>query len=423
MLLIIREGVFLFIAVVFQYLLMERKWSRKKTLAFLIPHVSLVFLLNVVLILNKSYILFFNYFPLTVILPVCIPIVLLSRHKSFKVLFNVLTAIFLAIIIRLSGYFFSSLFSYSVAASLIGQILTFPFVLFYLLRFFRPSYIQILDQLKKGWIIFCLVPLTSYVLIYFLNRYTVYIEGRGESIFTILVSVVGIILYYAAISTFFRQMQLHFTIQNEQNLLKSQITALQNQLNSGKESQEKYGILRHDIRHHTQITASLIATGDTDKAIEYISKFNALLDDTKVPAYCENPTINAVLAYYIENAKKEDIAVKTRLDIPIKIPIDEMELSTVFANAMENARNACRLVPAESHPAIELVCVKKQHFVFECANTFVGTIVFDESGIPVSQMNEHGIGTKSIVAFVKKHNAILDYQVDGNIFRMRILIS
>jgi hypothetical protein len=133
--------------------------------------------------------------------------------------------------------------------------------------------------------------------------------------------------------------------------------------------------------------------------------------------------INAVLSYYMESARKEGIQVSTRLDIPQKLPVDEMELSSALANAMENARNACRLMPPGTEPSIELVCVSRQQFVFECANTFSGRIDFDKKGCPVSRMDEHGIGTKSIAAFARKHNAILDYQTEGGIFRMRILMQ
>lgn len=422
MLIILREGVFLFTSIVFQYLLLEKSYSRKKTLAFLIPCVSLVFLLNALFLINQNFILFFRFYPLAVILPVSILFFSLSKYKGFKVLFNILTAAFLGIVMRISGYLFSSLFAYSDVSSIIGQILAFPIILYLLLKVFRPPYMQILNQLKSVWSNLCLFLLAMIVLIYVLDWYPVNITGSPASVLSVLIAIFAIFLFYSVVCTFFRQMQQHFTMQNKQNLLKMNIAALQSQLISDKACQEKLKIMQHDIHHHTQIISSLIAGGYTNKTLEYISKFNAFLDDTKFRVYCENPTINAILGYYIENAKNEGIAVKTRLDIPVKIHVDEIELATVFANAIENARNACRQMPPEAKPAIELICVNKQDFIFECSNTYVGVIEFDEKGLPVSRMDEHGIGSKSIAAFAQRHNAILDYQADGNVFRIRILI-
>lgn len=423
MLIIMREGVFLVIGVIFLYLLLEKKFSRKITLFFLIPCVTIVFLFNAIFILGKNPDIFIHAYPFTVVLPVSLPFIVLSRHRGFKMLFNILTALFLGIIIRICGFYFSALFSYSEASSMIGQILAFPVVLFFLLKKMRPPYLEILNQLKKGWANFCLVPLFSHVLIYFLFNHQAFSGSLLKSYIPIVVAISFTIFFYMIMISFFKQIQFQFSMQNEQNLLRTHVAALQKQLNLAKDTQEKMQILRHDSRHHSQALASLIGSGDTDKALAYISQFNASLDDTRVPVYCENPTINAVLSYYIENARKEGITVRTRLDIPLKIPVDEMELSAVFANAVENARNACLKMPPGANPLIELVCVNKQHFVFECSNTFAGKINFDQNGFPYSRMDAHGTGTKSIAAFAKKHNALLDYQIDGSILRFRLTVA
>ncbi len=423
MLVIIREGIFLFIAVVVQYLLLEKKYGVRFTILCLIPCVSIVFLMNAFFILRVNPAIFIHVYPLTVVLPVSLPLILLSKYKGFKVLFNILTALFLGVVIRIIGFYFSALFSYSDFSSMIGQLLAFPFILLFLLKKLRPPYMEIISLLQKGWATFCLVPLFSYVLIYFIYRHPSFEGNRASSYVPILVIIVITILFYLIIISFFSQIQLRLSLQNEQNLLSTQVSSLQSQLFSLKNAEERMQILLHDARHHSQTVASLIGSGEMDKALDYISQFNSSLDDMKVPVYCENPTINAVLSFNIESARKEGITVKTRLDIPLKTSVDAVELSSVIANAMENARNACSLMPPDSKPSIELVCVSRQMFVFECANTYAGKVDFDKDGLPVSRLEDHGIGTKSIAAFARKHNAILDYQADGGIFRMRILLQ
>ena len=112
-----------------------------------------------------------------------------------------------------------------------------------------------------------------------------------------------------------------------------------------------------------------------------------------------------------------------RLDIPEKITVDEVELSTVFANGIENAQQACKKLPVGANKLIEIICVSNPTFVLEIANTCSGSILLDKNGLPVSKDEGHGIGTQSIAAFVKKHNAILDYKMDNSMFRVRILFN
>jgi sensor histidine kinase regulating citrate/malate metabolism len=177
------------------------------------------------------------------------------------------------------------------------------------------------------------------------------------------------------------------------------------------------------MRHYVQNISALLQRGDLKPAMEFIGKTGYILEETKIPKYCENPSVNAILAYHLEAAKKEGVFVKTRLDILEEIPVDAMELSAIFANAIENARNACRRMPEGYAKSIELTCVSRPHFVFECSNTYSGEIQFDKNGMPTASEAGHGIGTKSITAFVKKHNALIDYQANNGIFRLRILLS
>jgi Signal transduction histidine kinase regulating citrate/malate metabolism len=346
----------------------------------------------------------------------------LSKYKGFKILFIYFTVSFLGILIELAGYFISAPFDFSMLVSIFGRIAAIPPLLFVMLKVFRPLYMQMLRRLNKGWSFFCLIPLLSFILLYLLGRYPISIFDHPENIFPMLLVVAITFLVYGVILIFFRQMQRQFDMQSEQQLLKLQVVALQNQSKAIWESEEKTRILRHDMRHYVQNISTLLQAGDIQHAIEFTSKTGNILEEAKITKYCENPSVNAILAYHLEAAKKEGISVKTRLDMG-ETPVDAMELSTVIANAIENARNACRMMPEGSAKSIELVCVSKPHFVFECSNTYSGDVLFDKNGMPSSNVEGHGIGTRSITAFAKKYNALIDYQAGSGIFKLRILLS
>ena len=123
-------------------------------------------------------------------------------------------------------------------------------------------------------------------------------------------------------------------------------------------------------------------------------------------------------------AKSEGISVDTKLDIPEKLPgIDSTELACVFSNAIENARNACRKMPDGTEKILKITCVTKPVLGFEIANSYCQDVEFDKKGLPVSQQKGHGIGTQSIAAFAKKYGAVLDYQAQDGIFKLRIIMN
>lgn len=422
MLTLLRELMIVSIAFIFQYILLESRFKRTKTLIILIAGTICVILLNMAFIVPVDYLLYKKLYPLTVSLPIFIFFMIVSKHKGFLVLFNLLTAVFLCYVTAMFGYLLSKPFQLDITLSIIGQIAAFPLVLLYVLKVFRPLYLLMLDRLKKGWALFCLIPLISYALLYLLTYYPQTLVERPENAYPMALTILLTMIVYGVICFFFQHMKQQFAQESEQQLLQAQVIALQNQSDAVMEMEEKTRILRHDLRHNVHNIGALLTKGDLKTAMEFIGSFDDLLEQADIPQYCDNPIINAILTYYLENSRKEGIEIITRLDVPKKIPVKEMELSTVFANAIENARNACSRIPAGAVKFIEIVCLSKPNFVLEIANSYCNEVLFDKNGLPVSKEAEHGIGTQSIDAFVKKYNAILDYQTDNGVFRLRILL-
>jgi len=48
--------------------------------------------------------------------------------------------------------------------------------------------------------------------------------------------------------------------------------------------------------------------------------------------------------------------------------------------------------------------------------------VLDEDGYPVARGEGHGIGSKSVIAFVKKYDGEMMYKIENGIFRVRLLV-
>ena len=61
--------------------------------------------------------------------------------------------------------------------------------------------------------------------------------------------------------------------------------------------------------------------------------------------------------------------------------------------------------------------------MLEVANTYDGEAQFDSEGLPVARESGHGIGTRSILAFAEKYDAVIDYQADETLFRLRLLVN
>ncbi|MBQ7415646.1 MAG: GHKL domain-containing protein [Oscillospiraceae bacterium] len=68
------------------------------------------------------------------------------------------------------------------------------------------------------------------------------------------------------------------------------------------------------------------------------------------------------------------------------------------------------------HLRIEVKALCKPNFFIMVRNTFDDNIVFDDDGIPQRQEENHGFGTKTMVALCQKVGGFCDFQADGKVF-------
>lgn len=416
-------------ACVFLIELLQSRYERKKTCVILIAGNLGIIAFNYLIYSLLGRELFYTLYPVTTNLISFLLFNSVARYRGFKTLFNILTVMALCCLITVSGTFFSSLFNAppipAALLNLSARIVCFLILLFMIHKRFRTLYFSMLGILDKGWGLYCVIPLSSYAVFYILGVRNI-TQGAANltaDLSTLFFSALTLIAAYGVIGIFFLQIRKQTRQESENQLLKAQISALNNQSKLVADTEDKIRIYRHDMRHYMRSILTLLESNNASSAVDFAKKCDELFEHTKLIEYCENTTVNAILSYYLRGAEQEGIKIQYRLDVPENLPVDAVELSTVFANAIENARSACRKMPEGEQRIIELTCVSRPHFIFEIANTYDGNIKLDEDSVPLASEAEHGIGTQSIVAFSKKYNAVLDYQTEDRWFRLRMLMS
>ncbi|MBQ9647038.1 MAG: sensor histidine kinase, partial [Oscillospiraceae bacterium] len=216
----------------------------------------------------------------------------------------------------------------------------------------------------------------------------------------------------------FRQQELYESRDREQ-LLRMQTESLRARVEQTARSEERLAIARHDLRHRFQVLDGLLKQGDTAEAERYLAAGIGELSETKTKRWCANPILNAMFSAYLGMAEAEGVRVEAELDIPAELSVDETELSTVFANALENAIRAVRELPEERR-VIRCKCIRFPCLMFRISNPYAGEVRFDSDGLPVSPVDGHGLGTRSIAAYCEKHDAMCAYSAEDGWFTVQI---
>jgi len=361
-------------------------------------------------------------YPVFVHVPLFIVFWFISKYKGIKLFFVLLTVIVLSSPPFLIGHIVSSFFGYNEVIFNVVCISLYLPITFIVYKFFCPLFIYMLRNIKKGWVAFCLIPLSYNAFTYLIGRYDLELV-RDEPLLWID-TLVGILIIaaYVLILRFFKQTREQFIMQNEQNILTMQVSALQDRYETIKQSEEKTIIYRHDLRHHLHLINGYLADNNLAGIKKYITEIEKSIDDTATIKYCNNNAVNLILSPYINMAKNQNIMVESQVYIPKNCKVYDMDLCIILSNAIENAINACMNIKDRNDRRINIICKSKNDKLFiQVANNFIGEVKFSED-MPISEEENHGFGTKSIAATVEKYGGLFSFTAESGVFRVRVIL-
>ena len=194
-----------------------------------------------------------------------------------------------------------------------------------------------------------------------------------------------------------------------------------------QESQRRR-ILRHDARHYLHMAEQYLSSGQVEDGRATLERLDELLtqdgQDARLAMYCPAPALNNVLRYHLSLAQEQGVEVAARVNLPDRLPVDELDLAVVLSNALENARNALEALPPGSPRRLDLRLRPVQgQLLLEIANTCdAPPPLHPLTGLPMTDATGHGLGVRSMQAFARKYGAQLQFTVQDGVFRLRLLL-
>jgi len=211
-----------------------------------------------------------------------------------------------------------------------------------------------------------------------------------------------------------------YKLKSDAQILKMAAGTMRERLLTAEELMQQDRAMRHDRRHFEALLLSLLRDGKSREAQNCLEERLAQ-EPRSAARYCENTTVNAAITHYVHNAKSKNIEVIISANIPVALEVDEMQLAIAISNLLENAIHECEKLP-ENERRIEITAKYKQQLLLEITNTCEGTVPLDDEGHPYSTMDDHGIGTKSVIAFANNTGSEIRYIASDGLFKVQMII-
>ena len=310
--------------------------------------------------------------------------------------------------------------SFSLMLLAVEIVLAVP-VFLYMRSIFTPA----VEREPSGfeWRYLWLIPTTFYLMWYFAfygvaSRSALEIALRPKNtLFLFIINVGAILIYYVVTRLILEQNKtLELKEKNHQLTMQAmQYENLQEKITDARRA-------KHDVRHHITLMQEYLASGELDALREYLSSYNDSLPDDSLVRFCENTAANAVLLYFAQQAKDNDIDYIVKADIPSDIFVSDTDLSVLFGNLIENALDACREETSDDRKIV--ICAKRtgNSLCITVDNSFTGTLRRTADGELVSTKHRGlGLGTQSVKSIAEHYAGICRFEAKDGMFYASVM--
>ena len=365
---------------------------------FVLTNLALQFFVGFVLSLVGQYVIFF----------------VTTKGKLAQRIFTMLTySIFFCIAMSLFTMFngtFGEL--HPILTALIQSALLFAIV-FYFLRYVCPLCRTAARNITTGWAPLIFVNIVFLITVILSSVFPVRLTTFNDpAVITFIFLSVSIMAVYPVIFSNINSLSeaaMKRAVETQNKLLLAQIETENAQLAADSHA-------RHDRRHHNLIMLEYANNGDLEGVKEYLS--NLVESDNEVwgeVRYCENMTMNTVLAVYERRAKENGIAVKISAEGSRDLNVLPQDLVIVIANLFENAINATAKLKKNDKRIDILIKESSQRLVIKVENPCKANLTFDESCF--------GVGIRSVIATTNKYEGMYDFAAEDGIFSAKIILN
>lgn len=287
------------------------------------------------------------------------------------------------------------------------------------------------DRVTKTTLLFLTLPfLTLLIIVYELLAISIGFWGGANvdqfmflDVILMAINIVVFIMlekYTSLMKHNIANREAKIRLESDAEILEIATVAMRDRLEASEKIVQADRMMRHDRRHFEALLLTLLRDGKSEEAQSLLEeRLNE--EPHALRKYCENSVLNAAIGHYVFKAQAENIDVQVRCNIPANLKIEEMELAIVVSNLLENAIHACE--KSEGQRFIKLTSKYKNQLLLEIENSCGPNIKLDEEGYPVTEEQGHGVGTKSVLSFVKKTESEIFYQVKDGIFKVRMIIE
>lgn len=278
------------------------------------------------------------------------------------------------------------------------------------------------DTFAQTWYVFWILPLLFTVLNLFMfpHHPELLSEGRLLPMYIVisLSLLILLLLFYALFYLMAASLNRNNRLRQENEFLSMQQTRYDSLKTAIEETREA----RHDMRHHFDALSRLASQEAWDRLTEYLSDVRGSIPDTDLHL-CDNPAVDGVAGHYALLCQRSGVPFSCELDLPVRLPVPEIDLCLVLSNLLENALEASlKTTPEKRNVHAQAYLHSDNVILLTVENTFDGDIKEKNGVLQSSKRRGAGVGTQSVRHIAEKNDGYCRFLYSDGQFAANVML-
>lgn len=187
--------------------------------------------------------------------------------------------------------------------------------------------------------------------------------------------------------------------------------------------------MKHDLRHHFRLLENFLAEQKTEEARQYLSNMEAVMSNQEAENFCSEPAVNALLQYYIGEARSQEIACHVKVRLDDSTGIEDADMTVILGNCLENAIRACKEQKGPVFIRLKMGVVNSTLAIL--LENSSPEVVYRRSkkgsngfwSVDKNMEDGGGIGLISVAATAEKYDGTVEFKYENGVFYSRISLE
>lgn len=241
--------------------------------------------------------------------------------------------------------------------------------------------------------------------------------ARDIFIIRTLVDFCGVLMLYSYHFQI-REVQLRLEKDTLQSIMDMQYKTYQLSQESINIVNQKY----HDLKHQIVLLRS---QQFSEKTNEYLEQMEEEIRIYEAQNKTGNQVLDVVLTSKGVHCQKTGIELKYIADGKLLNFMDDMDISALFGNMLDNAIESVERIPDLQKRLVRLYVTGEKQFLMIRMENYCEEKLRFRNGMPITNKRDkhlHGFGMKSMQKTVEKYHGSVTASLEDNWFRLRILV-